>query len=133
MANQDKEGKERRLTPRIKAEHQIILKGEGGSDDIHVNAQSIDLNLGGVYCTLSEYIELFTKLQVELSLPILDGANGIVPVALAATAVVVRMDPEQPTPGCTSYDCALAFVGLSADAELTLARYMLQAIAHSPN
>jgi hypothetical protein len=133
MANNENSGNERRLTPRIKAEHKVVLKGEGTASDIHANAQSIDLNLGGIYCLLSEYMELFTKLQVELTLPIQDGENGLMPMALNTTAVVVRIDPEHKDPECKSYDCALAFVGLSTDAELVLARYMLQAIAHSPN
>ena len=96
MGDDDNKGSERRVTPRIKAEHQVILRGEGGSGDIHVNAQSIDLNLGGIYCTLPAYMDLFTKLQIKLSLPILDSANQIVPVSVEATAVVVRMDPEKP-------------------------------------
>jgi hypothetical protein len=110
-----------------------VLKETGAKRDLGIVAQSIDLNLGGIYCKLTKHLELFSKLQIELALPIQDATHGIVPVSVNTTAVVVRVEPEQPDPNCGDYDCALAFVGLSPEAELALARFMLQSIARSPN
>ena len=128
MATNDEPPEERRRTPRVKTEHQIVLKGDTEGSGIGIKARSIDVNLGGVHCTLTRRLDLFTRLKLEFTLPIVEAERGIVNATVRATAVVVRMEPVE-----TAFDCALAFVGLSADDELILARFMLQSIARQPN
>ena len=73
---------------------------------------------------------MFTKLAVNLRLPVAlhEGAEREI-LELPLEAVIVRMEPEDPDPKLDHYYCALAFVNTDPDAELILARYMLQSLA----
>ena len=114
---------ERRRTPRVKATHELVLHASGGDG---ISATSVDLNLGGIYCTLARYIPLFTKIQVGMSLPVADEGGQQHMYELVLEGVVVRMEPEEPSDGCTAYACAMAFVNLEPEAELVLAKHLLQ-------
>ncbi len=114
---------ERRRTPRVKATHELVLHASGGDG---ISATSVDLNLGGIYCTLARYIPLFTKIQVGMSLPVADEGGQQHMYDLVLEGVVVRMEPEEPSDGCTAYACAMAFVNLEPEAELVLAKHLLQ-------
>jgi c-di-GMP-binding flagellar brake protein YcgR len=119
--------KERRRSPRVKAQHNLVLKGDG---DAEIRAQSVDLNLGGIYCELDRHIPLFTKLGVQLTLPlILEEGKEPEEFAVSMEGVVVRVEPEEPQDGLDAYACAMAFVNMDPDSELIVARYLLQAIA----
>ena len=121
-------GANRRRSPRVQAAHELVLHcGDGTS----IAATSVDLNLGGIYCTLSRHQPLFTKLQIGMSLTIRGEDDERRAFELALDAVVVRMEPEEPTPGCEDYACAMAFVNVSPEAELLLAKYLLQSIGEA--
>ena len=116
------EANNRRRSPRIRAAHDLVLhifEGEG------FKATSVDLNLGGIYCSLDRYVPLFEKMQIAMSLPLTneDGDEHVFPVEFEG--VVVRMEPDEPQPGTDSYACAMAFVNVTAEAELILAKYLL--------
>ena len=116
---------ERRRSPRIKATHELVLQaGEGNG----FHATSVDLNLGGIYCTLDRHLPLFTKMHVGMTLPISDEKGGEHLFRLGFEGVVVRMEPEEAEPGCDAYACAMAFVNVEAEAELALAKYLLQSM-----
>ncbi|MFT5433901.1 MAG: hypothetical protein ACI9OJ_004611 [Myxococcota bacterium] len=125
--------RERRRSPRIKADHEVVLsdptEGEGAAPLV---GRSVDINLNGIYCGLNRCMPMFTKLQINLRLPVVLREGGEAEIfELPLEAVVVRMDPETPDATVDHYHCALAFVNTDADAELVLARYLLQEIAHS--
>lgn len=116
---------ERRRTPRVKATHELILTPEG---DPVIPARSVDINLGGIYCVLERHVGMFSKMQLELELPILDDEGGTHVFQCGFDAVVVRVEPEEPGPDGTKYKCAMAFVNIDEDVELVLARYLLQTL-----
>ena len=116
---------ERRRSPRIKAKHELVLQAGEGSG---FNATSIDLNLGGIYCTLDRHLPLFTKMHVGMALPVLDEHGTEHKFDLGFEGVVVRMEPEEPSEHCDGYACAMAFVNVAPEAELVLAKYLLQSL-----
>lgn len=124
MSSKEKRPSDRRRTPRVRAEHEVVLRSEGAAD---FKARSVDLNLGGIYCTLDRHVPLFTKVGMALSLPI-QFPDELLWCDLDLEGVVVRMEPEDPTPGVDEYACAMAFVHISEDAELVVAKYILQAL-----
>ena len=119
---------ERRRTPRVAAEHELTLRSAVADAGGAISATSIDLNLGGIYCTLNRHIPLFSKMEVTLELPIRDEDEELHQLEVGLVGVVVRIEPEEPDPEVTSYAAALAFVNLDPQAELALARYILQAL-----
>ena len=127
MPSKEQRPSDRRRTPRVRAEHELVLKAEG---DAEFKARSVDLNLGGIYCTLDRHVPLFTKIGIALTLPI-QLPDEMLWCELDLEGVVVRMDPEEPRPEVTDYACAMAFVHMSEDAELVVAKYILQALVKS--
>ncbi len=121
----DKPRKDRRRSPRVKAEHDVTLQ-EDSTEAIPFYAKSADLNLGGIYCTLGRHTPLFSKMSITLNLPVMDDEGETRVIECALDGVVVRIEPEEPTAGCEEYHCALAFVNTDEDVELLLAKYLLQ-------
>jgi c-di-GMP-binding flagellar brake protein YcgR len=131
MSTDDKPVDERRRSPRLKATHEVVLStgsdfGEGSGE--RIVAQSVDLSLGGVYCTLDRYLPVFSKFRLHLTLPLRDADGADVVEECEVQAVVVRIQPEEPLASCNSYEAALAFLGVGEHTELVLARYLLQAM-----
>ncbi len=128
----DKKGKERRRSPRVKAEHDLVLNQQiDDGDAIPFSAKSVDLNLGGIYCTLGKYVPLFSKMSITLNLPVTDD-DGVTHVyECGLEGVVVRIEPEEPTDNVDEYHCALAFVNTDEDVELLLAKYLLQTMVRT--
>jgi c-di-GMP-binding flagellar brake protein YcgR len=116
---------DRRRSPRVKAEHELVLQvGEGAG----FNATSVDLNLGGIYCTLDRHLPLFTKMHIGMALPVLTDQGTQHTFELGFEGVVVRMEPEEDSDDCSGYACAMAFVNVAPEAELVLAKYLLQSL-----
>jgi c-di-GMP-binding flagellar brake protein YcgR len=136
MTDKDSKFVERRRTPRVTMERELVLfpGGEGqagvGQEDDAIVAHSVDVNLGGIYCRINRYLPLFTKMGVVIHLPLLKSEEqSESPVEVEA--VLVRVEPEEAIEDCTEYFCALAFLDLPENSELTLARYILQNIMQS--
>ncbi len=121
----DNPRKERRRTPRVRAEHDVTLQ-EDSTEAIPFYAKSVDLNLGGIYCTLGRHTPLFSKMSITLNLPVIDDEGMTHVFECGLDGVVVRIEPEESVQGCEEYHCALAFVNTDEDVELLLAKYLLQ-------
>jgi hypothetical protein len=120
------EGKqERRRNPRLKAEHELELRGASGES---IGARSIDISLGGVYCTLDAHLPMFSRLEITLNLPVVDDEGVTHLLECGMEAVIVRIEPEDPDPEVHDYHSAMAFVNLEEDVELILAKYLLQSL-----
>lgn len=117
--------KERRRSPRIKAEHEFQLRGDSGEA---IGARSVDINLGGIYCTLDAYLPMFSKLEITLNLPVIDDEGVTHLFECGMEAVIVRIEPEDPDPEISDYQSAMAFVNIDEDVELVLAKYLLQSL-----
>lgn len=129
------DSKERRRTPRVKAEHDMTLTTvpeHQSAEAVPFRAKSVDLNLGGIYCVLASHMPLFTKMQITLNLPVQDDGGMTHLFECLLEGVVVRIEPEDPTEGCDEYQCAMAFVNTDSDVELVLAKYLLQTMAGGP-
>ncbi len=121
--------RERRRSPRVKAEHELTLTAQGATDEGAFIARSIDVSLGGIYCNVDRHIPLFTKLSIALTLPLFDEHQHRHLLRIPVEGVVVRMEPEEPEDGRAEYSCAVAFVHPDPDIELVIAKYILQSMA----
>ncbi|MFT7626108.1 MAG: c-di-GMP-binding flagellar brake protein YcgR [Myxococcota bacterium] len=127
-------GKERRRSPRVKATHDVVLNQQDGdeADAIPFSAKSVDLNLGGIYCTLGRYVPLFSKMSITLNLPVSNNDDSTTHVyECGLEGVVVRIEPEEPDDSVDEYHCALAFVNTDEEVELLLAKYLLQTMVRT--
>ncbi len=118
---------ERRRTPRIRARHDLHLQVDDQSEP--VRATSIDISLGGIYCHVEAPIPLFTKVMLNLTLPLYDANDKRHVFRVPVEGVVVRMEPEDREEGRAEYACALAFLHGDPDVELVIAKFVLQQLA----
>ncbi len=94
---------ERRQAPRVA--HRVQLSIVNPREVIQ--AETEDLSASGVYCTLSRFLMLMSKLELNFTLP--DDATHVI----RCTGVVVRITPSEPRPNHTSYQAAIFFSDLS--------------------
>ncbi len=120
---------ERRRSPRVRVVHELRVESGVGDESQLLAATSVDLNLGGIYCTLSGFLPLFSKLHIGLDLPVASEDGGIGRYAVTVEGVVVRIEPDAPDPSLTEHSCAIAFMNVDPDVELLLAKYLLQVIS----
>ena len=94
---------ERRRAPRIA--QQVSLSIVNPREVIQ--AETKDLSSSGVYCTLSRFVALMTKLELNFTLP---GAEAN---PIRCTGVIVRVEPPQAESGRSTYQAAIFFSDLS--------------------
>ena len=118
--------KERREHPRYDSEFAVQLAVRDGSQPAGtLVSQSRNLSLGGIYCRLTRYVPILTKLQLTLLLPLRGKKKGEVKTQmLRVDGVVVRTSPEEEKPGVSDYEIACAFLTIDDDTKKTLARYI---------
>jgi hypothetical protein len=109
---------ERRKDPRF--ERLLELKvGSPGKEGL--KAKSGNISSKGLYCSVAEYIEPFSKLTISLELEKSDGT----PHQLACDGVVVRTDPEAPLASVDEYNIAIYFTDLSPEIAGAIDEYLL--------
>jgi hypothetical protein len=109
---------ERRKDPRF--ERLLDLKvGSPGQEG--VSARSGNISRKGLYCTVAEYIEPFSKLTISLALEVPDGTRH----QLECDGVVVRTEPEEPTAAVDEYSIAIYFTDLSPEIAGKIDEYLL--------
>lgn len=102
-------GEDRRRDHRY--ERNVPLRvGESGPEGLR--AESINISTRGIYCKVPEYVHPFSKLKVALDLPFVSRE----PATVECEGVVVRVEPEAPTPGADEYRLAIYFLNLDRDA-----------------
>ena len=111
---------EQRQHPRIPSKLPII-----SAEDSHepFEMESVNLSLGGVYCTTRRQVPLMTRLQVILHLP---SGNGIHPGSadpIRAEAVVVRVTPGEGE-NAGKFEIALFFSRMEGEDRIKLATYL---------
>ncbi len=70
-----------------------------------IKAETLDLSASGVYCTLSKFVPVMSKLDLHFALP--NDAGSI-----HCTGVIVRVDPPNAQPGRDNYEAAIFFSDL---------------------
>lgn len=86
--------------------------------------QCINISLGGIYCTLSAPVPLYTRMEVTLALPITDGEGTTREIPVSFEGAVVRI--EDPPEGEEGVRAALVFQGMDDDTEWVIGKYLLQ-------
>lgn len=73
-----------------------------------LRAQSLNISTRGLYCVVPRYVHPFSKLRVALDLPFASGEHATV----ECEAVVVRVEPDTPSPAAKEYRLAVYFLNL---------------------
>ncbi len=109
MGGREKSGgdDERRRDPRYARSLPIVVHDRADG----VRAESINVSSRGLYCRVERYVEPFSKLKVVFELPF----PGAEPSAVECDGVVVRVEPEQETPGVRDYCVAIYFLNLGQE------------------
>lgn len=110
---------ERRKHRRVDADFAVKL---GGKSAITSPLTGLNISMGGVYCSVANFVPLMTKLETTLMLPQGDGEERV----LDAEMIVVWSDPEVEIPGCESYEIGCAFLPLTDKKKQLLTRYIEQ-------
>ncbi|MDD3642675.1 MAG: PilZ domain-containing protein [Candidatus Krumholzibacteria bacterium] len=109
---------ERRRAPRIRAELPILL--EGGPAE--AGGKTLDISTSGVYFEVPHFIEPLTKVRMELLFP---RADGHAPEGrISFDGIVVRTEPEIPSPDVTIYRTAVFFTYISETSLKVLSMYI---------
>lgn len=98
-----------------------------------INAQVHDLGLGGVRATIQRYVELFTRFEVTLQLPVMDqdGETSLHPIS--TTGALVRIEPDEEGEPGTDYDVAIAFTRITEEQERIIGLCQLQMLLFDPD
>ncbi|MBN1233648.1 MAG: PilZ domain-containing protein [Candidatus Coatesbacteria bacterium] len=121
--------RERRRTPRLNAEHPIkIIKTSSSKEVTFLEAHSLDINLNGLYCRTTHPLDLYSKVSLTLSLPIIGGNGEIKYHDINVEAMVVRIDSIMDECGARSYSIAFSFIDPSDRVDLIIGKYILQNI-----
>ena len=95
---------ERRRAPRIAEQIPVAIHDAGEE----LRTETKNISTAGAYCTLDRFIAPMTKLQLQCELP--DGSRR---VRIHCSGVVVRIEPNVPSPDRTLYNVAIFFTELS--------------------
>jgi c-di-GMP-binding flagellar brake protein YcgR len=90
-----KQTTERRKAVRVPA--QLAVQLSGGPDAEHsTTSETVNISEGGMYLKVPHPIEILTKLETKLVLPIKNRRGQVKSEVVNCTSVVVRCDKEPP-------------------------------------
>jgi hypothetical protein len=111
--------KERRRAERVDANLAVtITSGPEGAE-----GKTLNISTNGVYFQSPKFIDVLTKVRLELVIP----APGTAPgkdQKLTCDGVVVRVEPEQEDPTESAYNIAVFFTYIAKSSQDLLARYI---------
>ena len=119
---------ERRVHARVALEFPIELALDPSRPP--VRAVVTDIGLGGVRVRFDRYLELFTRFDVAMKLPISGRDEDAVLEEIAARVAVVRIEPDEEGPPDTEYDLSLSFTRLAEEQQRVIAMFMLQRLLY---
>jgi hypothetical protein len=110
---------DRRRGERVDAK--LKLRVDLASAGTVADLETINISTSGVYFRSDHHIAPMTKLAMalELVVPGDDGGESRVAV-LSCEGLVVRTQPEEPSPEATSYEIAVFFTGVDAEGKRIL-------------
>ncbi|MFC1888453.1 PilZ domain-containing protein [Thermodesulfobacteriota bacterium] len=71
----------------------------------------LNISISGIYMKIHHYVDLFTKLELRMFLPVPDSRNDV--VELDVNGVVVRVEPSKKKPDVKEYRIAIFFPNLN--------------------
>lgn len=108
-----KKNSERRRHPRIKTSFGAKLKGyEGLLPSFQSDVEVINLSCSGAYLKIHHQVEMFTKTEVRMFLPIQEG-NEVTEREIDIEGIVVRVSPEDAPAHDGEYQVAIFFPSLN--------------------
>jgi c-di-GMP-binding flagellar brake protein YcgR len=119
---------ERRLHSRVALEFPIDLALDPKRPP--VSAVVTNVGLGGVRIRFDRYLELFTRFEVSMQIPVNGDDDEVTLETIAARVAVVRVEPDEEGPPETEYDMSLSFTRLSETQRRAMAIFMLQRLLY---
>ena len=119
---------ERRLHSRVALEFPIDLALAPKRPP--VSAVVTNVGLGGVRIRFDRYLELFTRFEVSMQIPVNGDDDEVTLETIAARVAVVRVEPDEEGPPETEYDMSLSFTRLSETQRRAMAIFMLQRLLY---
>jgi len=111
--------KERRRVQRVDANLAVTISGapEGAQ------GRTLNISTNGVYFESSKFIDVLTKVRLELVIPMGESGSGK-EEKVTCEGVVVRAEPEQDEQGVSLYNVAIFFSYISKSSQAVLSRYI---------
>ncbi len=108
---------DRRRGERVDAK--LKLRVELSAAGAVADLETINISTSGVYFRSDHHIAPMTKLAMALELVVPDSGDARVAV-LRCEGLVVRTQPEEPSPDADGYEIAVFFTGIDADGKRIL-------------
>ena len=115
---------DRRGAVRVPA--RLAMEIKIGAGDI-ARVETMNVSANGVYFVSDKHIPLLTKLRVTLVLP--EGGESSRSHDVSCEGVVVRVEPEEPTPSGEEYSVACYFTSILDQDQEHLETYILRQVA----
>jgi len=111
--------KERRRAQRVDANLAVTVSGapEGAQ------GRTLNISTNGVYFESPKFIDVLTKVQLELVIPIGEPGSGK-EERVTCEGIVVRVEPEHEDPDVSRYNVAIFFAYVSKSSQAVLSRYI---------
>ena len=117
---------ERRKHPRIKTSFGAKLKGyEGLLPSFHSDVEVVNISCSGAYLKIQHHVELFTKTEVRMFLPIREKGKST-EQEMAIEGIIVRVTPENERIDVDEYRVAIFFPSLNRVERASIEEYVKQ-------
>lgn len=111
--------KERRKAKRVDANLAVTISGAPDGAE----GRTLNISTNGVYFESPKFIDVLTKVQLELVIPTGTPGSGK-EEKVACEGVVVRVEPEHEEPDVSMYNVAVFFAYISKPTQAILTRYI---------
>lgn len=125
---QDNDNFERRLNQRYDARLPLNIAGIG----VEILTATKNISCSGVYCQVNQFIPVMTKLQLDLTVPLIENEKKTEKY-FSCHALVVRTEPESESPDVKNYNIGLFFMDLSEKDRKLLELYIQQSFLRTNN
>ena len=119
---------ERRLHSRVDIEFPIDLALDPKRPPVPATVTNV--GLGGVRIRFDRYLELFTRFDVSMQIPVNGDDDETTLETIEAPVAVVRVEPDEEGPPETEYDMSLSFTRLDEAQQRAMAIFLLQRLLY---
>lgn len=124
---------ERRRSQRVDARLplRLNLEMDGAGDALTDGIETINISASGVYFRTPRFLEPMTKLAMSLELDVPDDGAAVTEKTVQCHGLVVRVQPEQEQPQCSSYEVAVFFTWIDPEGQAVLQKHIDMLVAGS--